>query len=114
MRFVYPAQLEQYSKDEVVVSFRDVPWCHTSGVDVTEALMEAADALEEAIAGCINHGEAIPTPSKPLAGERMVALSTEMADKAALALAFRARGMTQIALDRRPGRPSRLSLAQAV
>ena len=114
MRFVYPAQLERYSKDEVVVSFRDVPWCHTSGADVAEALSEAADALEEAIAGCINHGEPIPMPSAPLPGEHLVALPTEMADKAAFALTLRASGLTQIALNRRPGRPSRLSLAQAV
>ena len=114
MRFVYPAQLERYSEDEIVVSFRDVPWCHTSGEDVAEALTEAADALEEAIAGCINHGDPIPTPSAPFPGERMVALSTEMADKAALVLAFRAGGMTQIALNRRPSRQSRLVLAQAV
>ena len=83
MRFIYPAQLEQYSDDEVVVSFRDVPWCHTSGEDVAEALTEAADALEEAIAGCINHGEPIPTPSTPLPGEHPVALPIDMAAKAA-------------------------------
>ena len=114
MRFVYPAKLDHYSEDEVVVSFRDVPWCHTSGEDVAGALAEAADALEEAIAGYINHGEPIPTPSSPLPGEHPVALSTDMADKAAIALAFRASGLTQVALDRRPRRPSQLSLAQAV
>ncbi len=90
MRFVYPAQLERYSENEVVVSFRDVPWCHTSGVDVDEALAEAADALEEAIAGCINHGYPIPMPSASLPGEHLVALPIDMAAKAALALAFRA------------------------
>ena len=69
MRFGYPAQLEQYGEDEVVVSFRDVPWCHTSGGDVAEALVEAADALEEAIAWYISEREAIPAPSPPLPGE---------------------------------------------
>lgn len=103
MRFVYPAQLDNYSENEVVVSFRDVPWCHTSGEDTAEALVEAADALEEAIAGCINHGEPIPMPSAPLPGEQMVALPIDMAAKAALTLAFRASGLTQVALANRLG-----------
>ena len=41
MRFIYPAQLERYSQGEFVVSFRDVPWCHTSGEDEAGALSEA-------------------------------------------------------------------------
>ena len=103
MRFVYPAQLDRYSENEVVVSFRDVPWCHTSGQDIAEALTEAADALEEAIAGCINHGEPIPMPSAPLSGEHPVALPIDMAAKAVLAMAFRASGLTQVALAKRLG-----------
>ena len=69
MKCTYPAQLEHYGEDEVVVSFRDVPWCHTSGGDVAEALVEAVDALEEAIAWYISEREAIPAPSPPLPGE---------------------------------------------
>ncbi len=74
MRLVYPARLEHHGEDEVVVSFRDVPWCHTSGRDVAEALVEAADALEEAIAWHIDEGETIPEPSPPLPGEHEVTL----------------------------------------
>ena len=103
MRFVYPAQLHKWSEDEVVVSFRDVPWCHTSGADEAEALLEAEDALEEAVAGCINHGEPIPEPSAPLPGEHLVPLPVTTAAKAALATAFRASGMTQAALAERLG-----------
>ena len=103
MKFTYPAQLEQHSEDEVVVSFRDVPWCHTSGRDLAEALVEAADALEEAIAWYISEGEAIPTPSAPLPGEYEVALPPEMAAKAALVLAFRASGLSRVALAERLG-----------
>ena len=103
MKFVYPARLSQQAEDEVVVSFRDVPWCHTSGADVTEALAEGEDALEEAIAGCINHNEAIPFPSEPLPGEFLVTVPAETAAKAALALAFRASGLTRVALAKRLG-----------
>ena len=103
MKFVYPASLSQQAEDEVVVSFRDVPWCHTSGGDIAKALIEAEDALEEAIAGCINHNEAIPMPSEPLPGEFLVTVPAETAAKAALALAFRASGLTRVALAKRLG-----------
>ena len=103
MKFVYPARLLNNADDEVIASFRDLPWCHTSGADQAEALAEAEDALEEAIAGCINHNEAIPLPSEPLPGEFLVPVPAEMAAKAALALAFRASGLTRVALARRLG-----------
>ena len=51
MRFIYPAHLEHYSEDEIVVSFRDLPECLTSGEDEAEALLEAEDALDTAIYG---------------------------------------------------------------
>ncbi len=103
MKFVYPARLLNNADDEVIVSFRDLPWCHTSGADQVEALAEAEDALEEAIAGCINHNEAIPSPSEPLPGEFLVPLPAEMAAKAALTLVFRASGLTRVALAKRLG-----------
>ena len=53
MRFVYPARLRRAGPGEIVVSFRDLPECLTSGRDEVEALTEAGDALEEAIAGRI-------------------------------------------------------------
>ena len=103
MKFVYPAQLQRTAPDEVVVSFRDLPECLTSGADEPEALFEAQDALEEAVAGRIDDGEPIPTPSPLIAGERAVAVPAEMAAKAALALAFRTSRMTRVALADRLG-----------
>ncbi len=103
MRFIYPAQLCQHSEDEVVVSFRDVPNCHTSGEDVGEALLEAEDALEEAIAGHINRGDSIPIPSAPLPDEYLVSLPVDTAAKAALTIAFRASGLTRVELANRLG-----------
>ena len=63
MRFIYSATLQDTGTREVVVSFRDLPECLTSGSDTASALAEAADALEEAIAARITDGEPIPEPS---------------------------------------------------
>ena len=93
-RFLYPAELWHSEPGEVVVSFRDVPFCHTSGADEPEALEEAQDALEEAIAGNINRGDPIPMPSDLLPGEHLVPLPANMAAKAALVMAIRASGLT--------------------
>ena len=103
MRFVYPAILEHHEGDDIVVSFRDVPESLTSGEDVAEALFEAADALEEAIAGRISRGEDIPAPSEPLPGEYLVPLPVDTAAKAALELARRASGLSEFALAKRLG-----------
>jgi antitoxin HicB len=103
MRFVYPAEVWHAGPDEVVVSFRDIERCHTSGKDESEALVEAQDALEEAIAKRIDDGEPIPTPSAPLPGEHLVAVPADMAAKAAFALAFRASGLTRVVLAERLG-----------
>ena len=89
MRFIYRARLHRAASDEIVVSFRDLPECLTSGTNEAEALTEAEDALEEAIAGCIVDGEPIPHPSARRAGEHRVAVPLAMAAKAALVLAFR-------------------------
>ena len=101
MRFAYPAELWHAGPDEVVVSFRDIDRCHTSSADESEALVEAQDALEEAIAKRIDDGEPIPAPSAPLPGEHLVAVPADMAAKAALALAFRGSGLTRVALAQR-------------
>ena len=74
MNIEYPAHLECYGEDEIVVSFRDVLNCHTSGQNLEEALWEAADALDEAITGRIKRGEPIPKPSSAAPGEYIIAL----------------------------------------
>ena len=78
MRFVYPARLRRTGPDEVVVSFRDIPECLTSAADETEALAEAADALDVAIAGRIvyppENGDPIPVPSARRTDEHDVAV----------------------------------------
>ena len=98
MRFTYPARLQRTGADEIVVSFRDLPECLTSGTDEKEALAEAADALEEAIAGRMNRTDFIPVPSPRRADEYSVAVPAETAAKAALWVALRESGTSRVAL----------------
>lgn len=59
MQFRYPARLQADPSGEILVSFRDFPECLTSGTDHAVALIEARDALEEAVAGRIDDDEPI-------------------------------------------------------
>ena len=97
MQFVYPATLTATGPHEIVVSFRDLPECLTSGADTREALAAAADALAEALAGRIDDGEPIPEPTPAEPDEHEVAVPPGMAAKAALAIAFRESGHTRVA-----------------
>ena len=103
MRFAYAARFENTGPGEVVVSFRDLPECLTSGADEVEALEEAQDALEAVIAARINRGDTIPIPSDPIRGEHLVAVPTDISAKAAFVLAFRESGLTQEGLAQRLG-----------
>ena len=103
MRFTYPARLRLDSTGELIVSFRDLPECLTSGADEAEALAEAADALEEAIVGRIDDAERIPVPSARRSGEHHVAVPAGTAAKAALALALRQSGLSRVAFAQRLG-----------
>ena len=97
MQFVYPATLTATGPHEIVVSFRDLPECLTSGADTQEALAAAADALAEALAGRIDDGEPIPEPTHAEPDEHEVAVPPGMAAKAALTIAFRESGHTRVA-----------------
>lgn len=102
--FAYPARLERGAKRGVlVVTFRDIPEAITQGNGEKDALWQAADCLEEAIAGRIADGRGIPKPSRAMRAERIVPLPAPMAAKAALCLAMRETGMTNVQLARKLG-----------
>ena len=46
--------------NDIIVSVVNLPEVNTSGETVQEALINAADAIDEAFAGRINRGEEIP------------------------------------------------------
>jgi len=63
-KLAYPVTLTPDETDGgFVVTFEDLPEAITQGETIEEALAEAADALEEAIAGRLRRGDPIPKPS---------------------------------------------------
>jgi antitoxin HicB len=103
MNFVYPAAFVRDEDGALIVSFRDLPEAHTSGRDLPDAMAEAVDCLDEAIAGRVVREEPIPTPSARRGNERLIALPPHTAAQAALALAMRDAGITKSELARRLG-----------
>jgi antitoxin HicB len=93
MDFVYPATLTKRGGC-VVVSFPDLPEALTEGADAQDAVQQAADCLDEAIAGRIRPGDDIPRPSPPGKRHRMVPVPASTAGKAAVYLAMREAGLT--------------------
>ena len=98
-QFMYPATLTPDAQDGgFVVTFMDVPEAITQGDNVPEALHQAADCLEEAIAGRIRRHDNIPEPTPVRAGQYAVVLPAQTAAKAALYVALRQMQLTQVEL----------------
>ncbi len=102
-RFVYPATSSTDEAGRILVVFPDLPGAATDGADIVEAFVQAADCLEEAIAGYIADGRDIPAPSKRKPGQRLVPVPVQTAAKAALHLALRDAGLSKAALARELG-----------
>ncbi len=83
----YPAKLTKDTDGRILISFKDFPECLTDGADETEALLEAKDALSEAIMGRLARGEGIPAARTPIPGERQIAPFPDTAMKLAIARA---------------------------
>jgi len=97
--FVYPAILTPDEHDGgFVVTFPDVPEAITQGEDVADALQQAADCLEEAMAGRIRRHARLPEASPVGSDHYPIPLPAQTAAKAALYLAMCQAGITQVAL----------------
>jgi len=103
MQFNYPATLTPDPTGGFVVTFRDWPEAITQGDSLEEALLEAADCLEEAVAARIDDRGEIPASSARLPDEHPVAVPIQTALKAALFLATRETGVGPTELARRLG-----------
>jgi antitoxin HicB len=89
--FVYPVTLTPDEPDGgFVVTFEDLPEAITQAEDLGDALVQAADALEEAVTGRIRRGAEIPSPSRLRSGQHVVPVPALTAAKAALYLRMRA------------------------
>lgn len=72
-KYIYAMKLTPDKRDGgYVVTCRDLPEAITQGESIEDALLEAADCLEEAIAARIDDGRPIPAPSAPRRGEHLV------------------------------------------
>jgi len=100
-QFTYAMRLTPDRADGgYVVTCRDLPEAITQGESIQEALTEAADCLEEAIAARMDDRRDIPEPSAPKRNEQAVSVPTSMALKAAVYLAVREAGISNSDLAR--------------
>ena len=72
--FAYPVTLTP-DDGTVLVTFADVPEAITFGADEDEALMQAVDALESALAFYVEERKPLPAVSKAKRGQKTVSPS---------------------------------------
>ena len=102
MQFTYAFKLVQDHKDGgYVVTCRDIPEAITQADTIEQAITEAEGALQAAIEGRIEDELAIPAPSAPKRGERMVIAPITTALKAAVYISMREQGVSKSELARR-------------
>jgi antitoxin HicB len=80
----YPAIFTPAEEGGFVVTFRDIPEAITQGDDEADALSMAADALVTSMEIYFDDRRQVPLPSKPLDGDRLIALPLSVAAKVLL------------------------------
>jgi antitoxin HicB len=99
--FAYPAIFKRDEDGRVVVSFPDFPNAHTDGADANKAMEEAIDCLGSSIAFVIADKAAVPKPSRPKRGQKLVPVPFWIVGKLALHWAIHEIGISQSELARR-------------
>lgn len=97
-QFNYPVSLKKQKEGGYLVQFTDFPEAITQADSIEEALLEANDCLEEAIANRIEMKLDIPNPRHAKKGQYIVFLHTTFAAKVALYLAMREKKLTNTSL----------------
>ena len=92
-RYNYPIDLHEASEGGYSVTFPDLDEAFTDGDSFAEAISEAVDCLEEALAGRIVRRDAIPVPS-PAMGRPTAVPGATLAAKIALYEALRQEGLS--------------------
>ena len=80
----YPAKFIPAEKGGFVVTFPDIPEAITQGEDEEDSLLHAADALETALGFYFEANRAVPMPSRPRRGERVIELPASLEAKVLL------------------------------
>ena len=102
----YLARFQQ-DGDGYLVTFPDIPEAITGGQELEEALANAQDGLEVALLTYVNDGRALPPASKRAdqgASYRRVPIPATLTAKIAFIEAFRASGLTRVALAAKLGK----------
>jgi antitoxin HicB len=102
-RFEYPVFLKSAEEGGFVVTCRDLPELITQGEDKSDALDQASDAMDEVFAVYMKLKREFPSPSKLRRGEFMVAPPAETVAKAALYVAMKDAGITNVQLAKQLG-----------
>jgi antitoxin HicB len=102
-RFQFSVLLRRAKEGGYVVTCRDLPQLVTQGDDAEHALEQASDAMDEVFATYLTEGMDFPAPSKTRRGEHLVAPPPETVAKAALYVAMRKAGISNVQLARRLG-----------
>lgn len=100
--FDYPVTLTP-DDGTVLVTFADVPEAITFGADEDEALLQAVDALESALAFYVGERKPLPVPSDPATGQRTVRPSALESAKLGVYQAMTEQGIKKAELARRLG-----------
>ena len=102
--FVYGARFEPGDERGVVVSFPDVPEAITQGVNETDAMVQAQEALGLALLTYPARGKPLPAASP--VGTDLIPIAVDADDAAKIALldAFREAGISKSEFGRRIGK----------
>lgn len=81
--FAYPARFKRAEDSRFLVTFRDFPGA-TDGDSFSDAMTEAIDFLESALAHLVHYGMDVPSPSSARRNEILVSPSVVTAAQVAL------------------------------
>ncbi len=101
--FDYPVLLTPDDNGTILVTFPDVPEAITFGEDTDEALLQAVDALESALAFYIAERLPLPVASRPKRGQKTVRPSALECAKFGVYQAMTEQGIKKTELARRLG-----------
>lgn len=99
----YPAHFEPAEEGGFIVTFRDIPEAITQGDTEEEAIVMAEDALITAMDFYFEDRRAVPVPSDPEEGERLVEIPPSVSAKVLLLNELVASGMSNADLTRAMG-----------